>query len=190
MASRGGLLSYNVGTNIIVEEFVSDGTILGNFTNVSKVDTTDVFSKFEIDGKKLSSNEINLLTGLNKNGKLFDFDTREKKISSLTLLGEFGQLFMEKGFQVAYSELLAFCSSDKEDFTWETTAIKEEKEKVDLINETEIKVEARDDIGICNNCKSKWLTKSQIQNRASDEALKTTYKCAKCNAGKYYLTLY
>lgn len=190
MAGKGGLLSYNVGTNIIVEEFSADGVIDGNIVNVPKIDPNNVFSKFEIDGKKLSPNEITLLVNLEKNGKLFDFDNPEKKIQSLTLLGEFGQLFIEKGFSTAYSELLAFCSSNKTDFTWESTSLIEEKERVDLINETEIKVEARDDIGFCNNCKSKWLTQSQVQNRASDEALKTTYKCAKCKAGKFYLTLY
>lgn len=191
-----GLVSFNVGTTIVVNQFQSTEPLEGDIDSVPKLDPRNVFLAFGINDNTgspiLNDDQINKLLSLEKpiGNKLFDFERQENRPRTLVLLGEFGQLLGEKGFDIAYSELLSFCQSLEKDFTWESTSLDVEKARVDFINEMEIKVEARDNIGICNKCQSKWITQSQIQNRASDEALKTTYKCAKCKAGKHYLTIF
>lgn len=199
MANRKfGLINFNVGTTITFDDddeaFIFSTVKDVKVTDVNPYEVFETFTDLNTGEPLLSSSQIRLLISLESppgsGKKLFDFNLSEKKASTITLLGEFGQLLYEKGFDVAYNELLQFTTSGKEDFTWETTSLNEEKARVDLINETEVTVVARDDIGVCNKCKSKWITQSQIQNRASDEALKTTYKCAKCKAGKHYLTIY
>jgi DNA-directed RNA polymerase subunit M/transcription elongation factor TFIIS len=76
-----------------------------------------------------------------------------------------------------------------EDFVWTTSTLNEEREKVSSIQEAEIVVIARDDIGYCNKCKSNMITVRFKQTRSSDEPMNVIYKCAACKAGKRFLTL-
>lgn len=96
-----------------------------------------------------------------------------------------------KGFQGAYTELLTYINNqDADQFIWTSSSLNLIKKQVDALNDAENEVEASDEIGYCNKCKSRWLTHKLLQTRSGDEALTNIYRCAACTAGKHYLHIY
>jgi DNA-directed RNA polymerase subunit M/transcription elongation factor TFIIS len=76
-----------------------------------------------------------------------------------------------------------------EDFVWTTSTLDEERKNVASIQDAEIVVIARDDIGYCTKCKSNMITVRFKQTRSSDEPMNVIYRCAKCKSGKKSLVL-
>jgi len=127
----------------------------------------------------LNESEIQTLLSTGK----FDFDE-----DGMVNIIEFGELYREKGFSRAYQELMSVPLGG--DFSWYTSTLDEARSKVTKIQEAELVVIARDDIGECTKCKSKMITIRFKQMKSSDEPMDTIYRCAKCKAGKTHLIIY
>jgi DNA-directed RNA polymerase subunit M/transcription elongation factor TFIIS len=176
-----------------LSEFSSESTLVAPVTDygsddidmdklgddVAKVDMKKVLLLLrDGNGIALSDMQINMLISTGH---------FEDPVKSVMIIAEFGQLLAESDFDKSLAYLRETQISD--DFTWRTPTIDSIKEFVDKVQEAEMLVIARDDIGTCTKCKSNLITVNFKQTARADESTSTFYRCASCKAGGRYITL-
>lgn len=101
---------------------------------------------------------------------------------SAMVIAEFGSMVRDMGFDKAYPILYDAVTRGEFDLTWKNPAVQKEIEESRLIRDTETKVEARDDIGVCVDCGSVWVVQTIVQLRRADEPADVINECAKCKS--------
>lgn len=145
-------------------------------------DMRHVLSLFvdDLGVRLLSDEQINLLLQIRVSEKEMLF-TAYSNLSAM-VIAEFGSMLRIYGFARAYQILYNAITTGQFDLTWQNPDIQKEIEESRRVRDTETKVEARDDIGVCVDCGGVWIIQVIAQLRAADEPADVINTCAKCKS--------